>query len=304
MIAIVSFALSQRFMVLVGHARAGESGASSRSGICRSTPIPISRRRTSRSSPNGPGHAAEEVERLITIPLEDRDERHPEARRAALDLALRPVVGRDEFRLRHRSVLRARAGLRAHAERRVPDGVTPGMSPLFSPSGLIYRYVLQSPDRSPQDLKITRGLGPRAHVTAPSRASPTIRASAAPTMQYQVLLDPNKLFVLRRHRPAGRPAAGRQQRQRRRRLLFAGRPVLLHPRPRPGARPSRTSATSSSPTNNGIPVYVKDVAKVDDRPRAAARPVRLHEAGRRGRRRHPDARRRAGAGGAQASRGR
>jgi cobalt-zinc-cadmium resistance protein CzcA len=28
------------------------------------------------------------------------------------------------------------------------------MSPLFSPSGLIYRYVLQSPDRSAQDLKI------------------------------------------------------------------------------------------------------------------------------------------------------
>ena len=36
----------------------------------------------------------------------------------------------------------------------MPAGVTPGMSPLFSPSGLIYRYVLQSPDRSAQELKI------------------------------------------------------------------------------------------------------------------------------------------------------
>ena len=36
----------------------------------------------------------------------------------------------------------------------MPHGVTPGMSPLFSPSGLIYRYVLQSPDRSAQELKI------------------------------------------------------------------------------------------------------------------------------------------------------
>src|SRR4029079_659089 len=36
----------------------------------------------------------------------------------------------------------------------VPSGVTPGMSRLFSPSGLIYRYVLQSPDRSAQELKI------------------------------------------------------------------------------------------------------------------------------------------------------
>jgi hypothetical protein len=31
--------------------------------------------------------------------------------------------------------------------------VTPSMAPLFSPSGLVYRYVLESPDRSPQELK-------------------------------------------------------------------------------------------------------------------------------------------------------
>ena len=35
----------------------------------------------------------------------------------------------------------------------LPAGLTPSLSPLFSPSGLIYRYVLQSPDRSPQELK-------------------------------------------------------------------------------------------------------------------------------------------------------
>jgi len=34
-----------------------------------------------------------------------------------------------------------------------PSGVTASMAPLFSPSGLVYRYVLESPDRSPQELK-------------------------------------------------------------------------------------------------------------------------------------------------------
>src|ERR1039458_1821599 len=35
----------------------------------------------------------------------------------------------------------------------LPTGVTPSLSPLFSPSGLVYRYVLESPDRTPQELK-------------------------------------------------------------------------------------------------------------------------------------------------------
>src|SRR6185437_10785014 len=35
----------------------------------------------------------------------------------------------------------------------LPDGVSPSVSPLSSPSGLIYRYVLQSTDRSPMELK-------------------------------------------------------------------------------------------------------------------------------------------------------
>ncbi len=34
----------------------------------------------------------------------------------------------------------------------LPQGVTPSMAPLFSPSGLVYRYVIESPDRSPMEL--------------------------------------------------------------------------------------------------------------------------------------------------------
>jgi cobalt-zinc-cadmium resistance protein CzcA len=35
----------------------------------------------------------------------------------------------------------------------IPTGISPTLSPLFSPSGLVYRYVIDSSDRSPQDLK-------------------------------------------------------------------------------------------------------------------------------------------------------
>src|SRR5260221_13476102 len=34
----------------------------------------------------------------------------------------------------------------------LPQGVTASMSPLFSPSGLVYRYVIESPHRTPQEL--------------------------------------------------------------------------------------------------------------------------------------------------------
>ena len=35
-----------------------------------------------------------------------------------------------------------------------PTGVTPTLAPLASPSGLVYRYVIDSPDRTPQELKV------------------------------------------------------------------------------------------------------------------------------------------------------
>ena len=38
------------------------------------------------------------------------------------------------------------------AQATLPTGVTPSLAPLFSPSGLVYRYVIESPDRSPLDI--------------------------------------------------------------------------------------------------------------------------------------------------------
>src|SRR6185437_14460054 len=78
------------------------------------------------------------------------------------------------------------------ADATLPTGVTPSLSPLSSPSGLIYRYVLESPDRSPQDLKTIQDWTlNRAYKSIPGVADDS--GFGGTTMQYQVLLDPNRI---------------------------------------------------------------------------------------------------------------
>src|SRR5882757_5546252 len=101
-----------------------------------------------------PGHAAEEVERLVTIPLEIAFNGAPGVTversislyglsdvRLVFDYGTDPYFDRDQI-------------FQRIGDAELPDGVTPSMAPLFSPSGLIYRYVLESPDRSPHELKV------------------------------------------------------------------------------------------------------------------------------------------------------
>src|SRR5215467_13696512 len=76
----------------------------------------------------------------------------------------------------------------------MPEGVTPSLSPLFSPSGLIYRYVLQSSDRSPQDLKVIEDWVLERHYRSIQGVADD-SGFGGTTMQYQVLLDPTKLFA-------------------------------------------------------------------------------------------------------------
>src|SRR5260221_13164133 len=75
----------------------------------------------------------------------------------------------------------------------LPDGVKPDVSPLFSPSGLVYRYVLESPDRSPQELKTFEDwIIDREYKQVPGVADDS--GFGGSVMQYQVLLDPAKLY--------------------------------------------------------------------------------------------------------------
>jgi cobalt-zinc-cadmium resistance protein CzcA len=140
-----------------------------------------------------PGHAAEEVERLITLPLEVEFSGAPRMevmRSISLyglsDIRLTFNEGTDKYFARQ--VIFERIG-----DAELPSGVTPSMAPLFSPSGLVYRYVLESPDRSPQELKTLEDwVVERAFRAVPGVADDS--GLGGTVMQYQVLLDPGRLY--------------------------------------------------------------------------------------------------------------
>jgi heavy metal efflux system protein len=140
-----------------------------------------------------PGHAAEEVERLITLPLEVEMSGTPQMvvmRSISLyglsDIILTFEDGTDNYF--SRQVVFQRIG-----DAQLPTGVMPSMAPLFSPSGLVYRYVLESPDRSPQELKtIEDWVVERGYKSVPGVADDS--GLGGTVMQYQVLLDPARLY--------------------------------------------------------------------------------------------------------------
>ena len=139
-----------------------------------------------------PGHAAEEVERLITVPVEVEMNGLPRMQiiRSISLYGLSDVVmtfgdGTDDYFARQQVFERL-------PDLSLPDGVTPSVSPLFSPSGLVYRYVVQSPDRSARELKIIDDwVIDRAFKSVAGVADDS--PLGGETFQYQVLLDPTRL---------------------------------------------------------------------------------------------------------------
>ncbi|HEY2019036.1 MAG TPA: CusA/CzcA family heavy metal efflux RND transporter [Bryobacteraceae bacterium] len=190
---LVSFALHQRFMTLVAAVFLMVWG------VYSFQKLPIDAY-PDLSPPHveiitqWPGHAAEEVERLVSIPIEIEMNGIPqlEALRSISLYGLSSVqmnfeYGTDPYFVREQAFERV-------ANAQMPAGVTPSLSPLFSPSGLIYRYVVQSPDRSPQELKtIEDWVLERHYRSVPGVADDS--GFGGQTMQYQVLLNPTKLFA-------------------------------------------------------------------------------------------------------------
>ena len=141
-----------------------------------------------------PGHASEEIERLVTVPTEVEMNGVPKmsVMRSISLYGLSDVIltfddGTDDYFARQVVFQRL-------SEVTYPTGVTPTLSPLASPSGLVYRYVLESPDRTPQELKtfedwvIDRQYKQVAGVADDSGFGGTV-------MQYQVVLDPARLYA-------------------------------------------------------------------------------------------------------------
>ena len=139
-----------------------------------------------------PGHAAEEVERLITVPLEVAMNGLPNltVTRSISLYGLSNV--RVTFRDGTDPYWARQQVFEQMNDAELPDGVKPGMSPLFSPSGLVYRYVLESKDRSAMELKVLQDwVLEKAYKSVPGVAD--MSSLGGETMQYQVLIDPNKL---------------------------------------------------------------------------------------------------------------
>ena len=141
-----------------------------------------------------PGHASEEVERLVTVPTEVEMNGVPNltVMRSISLYGLSDVImtfndNTDDYFARDLVFQRL-------SEVTYPQGVTPTLAPLASPSGLVYRYVIESPDRSPQELKTFEDwVLERQYKQVPGVADDS--GFGGTVMQYQVLLDPAKLYA-------------------------------------------------------------------------------------------------------------
>src|SRR5271166_5595119 len=138
---IVQFALQQRFLILMTTVFIAIGGAVS----FQHMPVdaypdlspPIVEIIT-----QWPGHAAEEVERLITVPIEIEMNGIPRmtTNRSISLYGLSDVIltfqnNTDNYFARQQAYNRM-------TELTLPSGVSPAVAPLSAPSGLIYRYVL------------------------------------------------------------------------------------------------------------------------------------------------------------------
>jgi cobalt-zinc-cadmium resistance protein CzcA len=207
-----------------------------------------------------PGHAAEEVERLVTLPLELEMNGVPHMVGDAVDLALRPVRRHPDVRRKHRRLLCAAIVFERLAQATLPTGVTPSMAPLFSPSGLVYRYVLESPDRSPQELKtIEDWVVERAYRSVPGVADDS--GFGGTVMQYQVLLDPARIYGYHLTNSAGHTALAANNANAGGGFYSQGGAVLLRARHRTGAQ-HRGHRKHRRRRNKGVPIRVRDVGEV------------------------------------------
>ena len=139
-----------------------------------------------------PGHAAEEVEEQVTIPLERELNGVPGLQvmrsNSTFGLSLITLVfqdGVDDYWARQRIQERV-AGVD------LPPGASPGLDPLTSPIGEIYRYTLESSFRDERELKEIQ-----EWIVIPRLKQVTgvadVTNFGGETTQFQLIVDPAKL---------------------------------------------------------------------------------------------------------------
>jgi cobalt-zinc-cadmium resistance protein CzcA len=207
-----------------------------------------------------PGHAAEEIERLVTLPLEVEMNGvpHMEYLRSISLYGLSDVImtfaeSTDDYFARQ--VVFERMG-----DAQLPSGVTPTLSPLFSPSGLVYRYVLESPDRTPQQLKtLDDWVIGRAYRAVPGVADDS--GFGGTVMQYQVLLDPAKLYAYHTPLPQVLAALSANNANAGGGFYSQGS-QFFYVRGLGLVNKTEDIGSIVVSSNNGVPVHIRDVGEV------------------------------------------
>jgi heavy metal efflux system protein len=257
---IVSFALSQRFVTIAAALALMVWGAVS----FRKLPIDAY---PDLSPPHveiitqWPGHAAEEVERLISVPLEVEMNGIPKIE-ALRSISLYGLSALEmNFEYETDPYFAREQAFERMANATLPNGITPGVSPLFSPSGLIYRYVLVSADRTPQELKtIEQWLLVRRYRAVPGVADDS--SLGGTTMQYQVNVNPYRLFsrgvtvpqIFQQLSTNNSNAGGG---------FYSQGGQFYYIRGLGQVKTTQDIGNVVVATNNGIPTFVKDVANVE-----------------------------------------
>jgi heavy metal efflux system protein len=143
-----------------------------------------------------PGHAAEEVEQQITVPLEVQLNGVPHLthlRSVSLaGLSVITMLYDDEI-----TTFNARQEvLDRLAQATMPTGVNPGLGPDYSPTGQIMFYTLTStnPKYDTMELKALQDWFVRNQLKSVPNVV-DVNIFGGPTREYQVQLDPNKLVA-------------------------------------------------------------------------------------------------------------
>jgi cobalt-zinc-cadmium resistance protein CzcA len=138
------------------------------------------------------GHAAEEVEQQVTVPLERAlngiPGLHVMRSRSTFGLSLITLVFQDGV-----EDYWARQRIRERIEGvKLPENAEPGLDPLSSPIGEIYRYTLESRTQGQRELKELQ-----TWVVAPALRQISgvadVSSFGGETLQFQVILDPAQL---------------------------------------------------------------------------------------------------------------
>jgi heavy metal efflux system protein len=208
-----------------------------------------------------PGKGAEEVERLITIPLEKELNAIPKEVNlrsiSILGLSVISIVFMDDSsQLQNRQQVLERVSLAD-----LPDGVQPGLDPDSGGTGEIYRYTLESKYFSPMSRKALEDWQlERAFKQIPGVID--VVSFGGPTKNFQVNIDPEKLVsygiplaqVFQAIQNSNATTGGNYIENNGRAYVVRGLGLLTN------AKDIERVVVSS--TQDGIPVRIKDIAEV------------------------------------------